>query len=243
MAHHRDPIDAAPWVRQLAESIEAVRVDRDPESLHQMRVAAGRLGVWLRIGRRRMLRDDLRWLRRAAARVRDFDVLLERAWPLPFSEWLARERTLAREQLLETLSAPRCTALLAALACQAPVEHRRAEAFLDRERRKLERRGRVLESKDAASVESIHRLRRVVRRVRYALEWLGRKSRALKALQDELGRLNDTAVAIAELERCPRAPEFEDLAGELAHDLRIAFDDALAAWRETDIEADEDGDV
>jgi CHAD domain-containing protein len=79
--------------------------------------------------------------------------------------------------------------------------------------------------------------------LRYGLEWLGRKSRALKALQDELGRLTDTAVTLAELERCPQAAEFIELRAETQRSLELAFDDALTAWRDTDIDADEDNDA
>jgi CHAD domain-containing protein len=243
MPAQREPLDAAPWVRQLAENIEAVRLGEQAEAVHQLRIAASRLDVWLRFGGRRMLRDDLRWLRRAAAGVRNFDVLLERPWPAPVADWLASERAAARERLLAMLAAPRCAALLGALAGLGPVDRRSAHAFIRRERRKLARRGRVLEAGDAASTESIHRLRRVARRVRYALEWSGRKSRALKALQDDLGRLNDTAVAIAEFERSPCAAEFADWRADLARELQLAFDDARAAWRETDIEADEEAEV
>jgi len=243
MAPHRDPIDAEPWVRRLAENVETVRMGEDVEAVHQLRVAASRLDVWLRIGGRRMLRDDLRWLRSAAAGVRNFDVLLERPWPDPVGVWLAGERARARRQLLGLLDTPRCVALFGALATLAPVDHRNAHGFVRRERRKLARRGRVLEEHDVAAAEAIHRVRRVVRRVRYALEWLGRKSRGLKALQDDLGRLNDTAVAIAEFERSPYAAQFAECRADLARELQLAFDDARAAWRETDIEADEDGDT
>jgi CHAD domain-containing protein len=49
---------------------------------------------------------------------------------------------------------------------------------------------------DEPALEELHRLRKRVRRLRYALEWLGRESAATKALQDALGELRDTALAL-----------------------------------------------
>src|ERR1043165_1021156 len=60
----------------LAESAPDAALDA--EAVHELRVACGRLIVWLDLGGWRILRDDLRWLRRSAATVRDLDVVLHR---------------------------------------------------------------------------------------------------------------------------------------------------------------------
>jgi CHAD domain-containing protein len=182
-----------------------------------------------------MLRDDLRWLRRAAAQVRDYDVLLERALPSSFVEWLTVERAEARDHLLAALNSARCPSLLGALAPLEPIDEREITKQVEVERRKVVRRGRALE-RAAATTEQAHRLRRAVRRMRYAREWLGEKPRELKSLQDELGRLNDAASALAHLDQCPHAAQLAQLRGEIAAELQRAFDDAREAWRETDVE-------
>ena len=242
MGAHNDPIDAAAWLRHLGEHIESARQGHEAEDAHQIRIAAARLDVWLRIGRRRMLRDDLRWLRRATGRVRNYDVLLATSLPAAFSEWLATERAFAREQWIAELGSPRCAALLGALAMLEPVEPEQVDAFVERARRTVKRRGRVLDADDA-TIEIAHRVRRAVRRLRFAHEWLGRKPRALKALQEVLGRVSDAAIALSELDRCPRAGELAELREQLTRDLQLAFDDALAAWRETELDVEDEADA
>src|SRR5262245_54899902 len=53
-------VACAPWLERLAAAIEVAAKGDDPEGVHQVRVAAGRLVVWLRLGARRALIDDLR---------------------------------------------------------------------------------------------------------------------------------------------------------------------------------------
>jgi CHAD domain-containing protein len=234
-AKQAEPISLTPWLARLNEQIEVARAGEDPEGVHQVRVAAGRLDVGLRIAGLRVLRDDLRWLRASASQVRDYDVLLARALPSSFAAWIERERAHARTAMLHTFDSPRCTALLGALALLGPLDPAQAAAYAKRELRKVEERGRALEGEDAG-VEDMHYLRRAVRRLRYAREWLGGRARRVKALQDELGRLNDATVALAALDRFPHVEQMRELREQLGDEVREAFEDAQAAWRDADLE-------
>jgi CHAD domain-containing protein len=230
-----ETIAAQPWIERLIESAEIARAGHDGEGVHQVRASAGRLDVWLRMGERRVLRDDLRWVRSAAADVRDFDVLLERTLPPVFAAWVHSERVVARTRMLRTLDDPRFVALTSSLALLPNVEPAQGVAYAKRERRKVEERGRAIEREDAG-IGDMHRLRRCVRRLRYAREALGIGARRVKALQDDLGRLNDAAVALAHVDHCPHAGELGDLRAQLGDEVRQAFEDAQAAWRETDLD-------
>ena len=119
-----------------------VRIDVDPEGVHQTRVATRRLRSDLRTFRPLLdrdwaqgLRDELGWIARILGDVRDGDVLLERlrrrADELPADEQASAERVLttlqqsrdeAHAELLETLRSDRYVALLDRLveAASAP---------------------------------------------------------------------------------------------------------------------------
>lgn len=214
------------WTAHLHAHAAPAGAGIAPEAVHQVRVAAGRLSVWLELGGRRMLRDDLAWLRRSASGTRDLDVVLEQLDPafpkstaahsrssasIPrgdptqasallsperWSEWRARltqERAQACGALLEALASTRFRSLQAALAWMPPLDAEVARAALRHFRRRVARADERL--KHAGSdLGSLHRLRRAVRRMRYALEWVGDDARAWKALQDDLGALNDLAI-------------------------------------------------
>jgi CHAD domain-containing protein len=113
------------FARMLAREA-GTRDGRDPEELHQMRVATRRMrAAWRVFGEAfdsratRSLRVDLRDLAAALGTVRDLDVLLDRfagreaasepgaADGLgPFTEFLARERDAARRRLIKLLDRP-----------------------------------------------------------------------------------------------------------------------------------------
>ena len=104
-----------------------------PHEIHQLRVAARRLRVALRLFRRMLpsrdvaqLRADLKWFAGALGDVRDLDVYAENfrayAHDVPAEQqhglgayelWLRRERAEARSKLASVFSAPRYEALLA----------------------------------------------------------------------------------------------------------------------------------
>src|SRR5204863_4189054 len=136
-----------------------------------------------------------------------------------YVERLKQARSSAYDRGLEALDSPRFAKLLLDLALwvetghwsrddaaaddrDRPVDHFAAEV-LDHRRHRLRRAGRALRGQDA---DSRHRARIEAKKLRYAAEFFenafpdaGKRRRrfveALKALQDELGALNDIAVA------------------------------------------------
>jgi CHAD domain-containing protein len=207
------------WIEHLGAHAELARSGEDPEGVHQVRVAAGRLSVWLELGRRHVLRDDLRWVRRIAGPVRDIDVMLARDARDGYheaAEWraaLRAERRAARETLLAALASARFRSLLAALAWSPGLGDERARATLPKFERRVARASAALERSPEDPV-ALHRLRRGLRRMRYALEWLGKDASALKKFQEDLGELNDLAVMLRREHRVPSASE---CAGQPAH--------------------------
>ena len=127
----------AQWAGDLA-SIQAVtaiwRATRDPEALHDLRVALRRLRNLLRLFSRTLAIDeeawiaDLGWLGRELAPKRDLDIQVaaveseqrrRRRWPpAAFDEVLARlaeEREAAHRRAVEALQSDRCQTLLDSL--------------------------------------------------------------------------------------------------------------------------------
>ncbi len=175
-----------------------VRIDVDPEGVHQTRVATRRLRSDLRTFRPLLdrdwvqgLRDELGWIARILGDVRDGDVLLERlrrrADELSAEEQAAAERVLttlqqsrddAHAQLLETLRSDRYVALLDRLveAAGAPgflpsADEAAGDAIPKLVRRpwhRLAKRAKALG--DEPSNEQLHEVRIRTKRVRYAAE-------------------------------------------------------------------------
>jgi CHAD domain-containing protein len=195
-AHLRATVDAQLRVL-LAEQRTAGQVD-EPESVHQMRVAARRLRVVLRMDmggfgpRAGWLRDELSWLGSLLGEVRDLDVLCERlaadATALPevdliaFGEVLAAllaRRSAAADTLAAELARPRYRSLLRKLAVEAvaPVDPGddhlpSADDLLAKPLRRLHRQLAVVAG--TPTDEQWHDLRIRVKRVRYAAELAGR---------------------------------------------------------------------
>ncbi|MCE9594869.1 MAG: CHAD domain-containing protein [Planctomycetes bacterium] len=213
-----DEIAPARWLEHLTNHLGVARNGEDHEGVHQLRVAAARLEVFLRLAGRRCLRDDLRWLRERASAVRDLDVLGASGVPAPLAAWLADERTVARAGLVEALESSRLRALLEGWRWVPAL--RRVDAVERREqiaRRTTKRARRTFDA--SASLEAFHDVRRSLRRLRYADEWLGRDVGELKALQETLGLLNDVAVAYRLASECPHSAELSDYLGGLTREL------------------------
>jgi CHAD domain-containing protein len=175
-----------------------VRIDVDPEGVHQARVATRRLRSDLRTFRplldrdwAQALRDELGWIARILGDVRDGDVLLERlrsrVGELSVGEQAAAERVLttlqqsrdeAHSELLETLRSDRYVALLDRLveAAGAPGFLRSADEsagdaipkLVRRPWHRLAKRAKALG--DEPSYEQLHEVRIRTKRVRYAAE-------------------------------------------------------------------------
>jgi CHAD domain-containing protein len=218
-AHLRATVDAQLRVL-LVEQHTAGHADV-PESVHQMRVAARRMRVVLRMdqggfgAQAGWLRDELAWLGSLLGEVRDLDVLCERlaenATTLPdvdlvpfgdvLSALLAR-RSAAADTLVVELGRPRFRSLLRKLAAEAvtPVDPSdqylpSADDLLARPLRRLHRQLAVVATKP--SDEQWHDLRIRVKRVRYAAELAGRL--AGRKQRAELADLVGQAKALQEV--------------------------------------------
>lgn len=234
-------ISPSHWLEHLRNHLAVARAGDDPEGVHQLRVAAGRLSVWLELAGRRALRDDLAWLRRSASGVRDLDVLLARAknecgklgeW----RGWLAAQRDEKRVQLVRVLDSPRLAALLAALSTLPPLAPAEADArlacFSRRVRRAASRlRAGAREEEKKHDAAALHRARRALRRWRYALEWTGADASEIKRWQEDLGELNDRAVLLRHLDASPIAAQLGELREETVRQLDARGDALYKRWR------------
>lgn len=233
----------AQQVLRMKTNLEGTRRDLHPEFLHDLRVAVRRLRSALRLlgpalGPRRTqsLRLELKWIGGCLGAVRDRDVLgahLEGLRPRlgeaasvldALASELALERAEAREALESALDGARFAALarrLEALASSTPPLRlspfaalpagEAAATFL----RKAEKPVLALGSSLAASApdEALHRLRILVKRLRYTAEFFGGAMdadpgayiRALVAFQDCLGEHQDAVVALGRLESMAEA--------------------------------------
>lgn len=225
-----DPIPLDPWLEHLRANLPIAREGRDPEGVHQVRVALGRLDLWLGTAGWRVLRPDARWLRRGAGRVRDLDVQLASDPPPAWARVLEGELATARAELVQRLDDPRVPGLLAALDGLPPLPRERMERRLATLSKRVARRGAALEA-HPDELERYHDLRRSVRRLRYALEWCGASARPVKGMQDALGELNDAAVTLellAELDGSDTLSDFQAAHDERVERMRQA---TLHAWR------------
>jgi CHAD domain-containing protein len=185
-------------VLRLIRHDPAMRLDRDPEAVHQARVATRRLRSDLRTFRGLVqadwasgLRDEFGWLAGVLGAVRDRDVMLQRMArhvdglaeasrprAAGILTTLQAARAQARAELLETLGADRYLALLDGLveAANAPMLLPQAEqpagdvlpGLVRQPLQALARRVKAL--RDGASEEELHQVRIRAKRVRYAAE-------------------------------------------------------------------------
>lgn len=228
----RTPIDCEAWRATLVERIEVARAGRDPEGVHGLRVACARLDVFLRLARWRVLRPDLRWLRRAASPTRDLDVLLASDLSREMRAALELQRGRAREELLAAFDHERAIALLQALEHAPVLNPARALEAYDKLRQRVAERGEALHA-SASALGDFHALRRALRRLRYAREWLGLDSAPLRALQDLLGALNDAVVEQHWLETTLASHANAQQRSELEQRIRTLRAAALDTWRAT----------
>ncbi len=229
------PITLQPWLAHFCRHVPVVRADRGAEGVHQLRIAIARIRVWLELGGWRILHDDLRELRRIAGAVRDVDVRLGYVVPSEsdYASALVAERGRAQTALASALEAARVERVVAALRNLPPVSPRRARRVLRTFAHEAVRRGRSLEWDHYAA---LHAFRRIVRRVRFSLEWLGRSAPRFVEAQKRLGDACDAWIdlrGVARLPLVPRGYEREqkrrltattDLARRSWHDCRTDMD-------------------
>ena len=173
-------VNPAKTLDALTDALRGAR-EGDVEALHRVRTLSRRLLVWLELAEVRVLRDDLKWLLKETSALRDLDVFDALLTP----EGRTRLRTPALERAHAALRDERIPGLLAAFRALGTIRRRRA-------RRGVEALTQALESaRFPETMDGVHALRKLVRRVRYGLEWLGEDATALRALQDTLGVLCD----------------------------------------------------
>jgi CHAD domain-containing protein len=235
------------------------RLGKDPEDLHQMRVATRRARAFLRTARPILaevwvepLRAELRWLGSRLGRVRDLDVLCDRLRTessrldgeeeaLALLETLESERDDAREAAVAELSDDRYFALLDRLeegARRAPGQAGAgslAELWWNdvrKARRTFARLGRNPDDSE------LHSARIRVKRARYAAELaageLGDEGKrfvtSAKKLQDILGEHQDAVVAQERIARWAHDGGSGETADELSERERRRQAGARAAW-------------
>ncbi len=242
-------------LREILSHDPGTRLGRDPESLHDMRVAVRRSRALLRAGSKlysddvSALADELRWLGEKLGAVRDLDVLLERLRAdvgeldaddrvsgRTLLRTLERRRGATRTSLLKALAGERYLTLLDDFAAAVErLEPSGADLTVgDLARRELKKlRTRVRATGDDPADDELHALRKRGKRVRYAYELAGDDAvvKRAKAFQDVLGEHQDSVVAEATLRGLATAPEKALAAGRLIERERGKRADARAAWR------------
>ena len=180
-------------VRWLLAHDPGTRLGREPESLHQMRVATRQLRAILRAARPLLvpewadsLRDELRWLGRVLGPARDLDVQLayfrEEATALdardrrPLTQFIAHleaQRKNVQEILLNELKSERYLDLIRRLQ-QAPHDPTAVESTVTlRDLAKQEftkLRNAIRQVGDSPNNARIHKIRIRTKRTRYAAE-------------------------------------------------------------------------
>jgi CHAD domain-containing protein len=222
-------IAPTPWIGTLARALETTSGPFTPDEVHDLRVALGRLSVWVSLAGRRMLRDDLTWLRRSAAELRDLDVLLANHAGESWTSGLALRRAHEERALGLHLGTERARALCFALGTLPPLQEgaaRKCLAGIVRRVQRAARRAALAPEDDVV----LHRWRRRVRKLRYALELLGQPSERVHVLQDELGLLHDRVVALAHFNLAPRANQDIELALRLEAEIARQRTRASEAW-------------
>jgi CHAD domain-containing protein len=210
-------------LREIERHDPGTRLGREPESLHDMRVAVRRLRALLRAGNKlvatdtRELGEQLKQLGRVLGEVRDLDVLLahleDKAAALDRVDTkqaesllaaLRTERSGSRSRMLAALRSSEYLSLLddtartieelAPSAAETSLDELADKAFA-----KL--RKAVGELPDDPADEDLHAVRKVGKRARYAAELAERRKvvRRAKKLQDILGEHQDAVVAAQRL--------------------------------------------
>jgi CHAD domain-containing protein len=221
------------WLSVLEGEMARLRERDDPETIHQVRVASRHLDAWLRLARLHVLRDDLRWLRRAAGAVRDVDVVMALELDLTggWSRWLRQLRRTRLQELTLALGSERAAALALALGALPALPRATAEASLRRLAGRALAAGDVLE-RAPDDVEHFHALRRAVRILRYGLEWLDEKTGAFRRFQEVAGRASDRALALQTIDLFPEADALRAAQAAVDREYAEHRRAALATWRD-----------
>jgi CHAD domain-containing protein len=243
-------------LREIERHEPGTRLGRDPESLHDMRVAVRRLRALLRAGGK-LVADDtdelqarLKELGRVLGEVRDLDVLLERlegeaaglgeedaGRARPLLAVLRKERSRGRRRMLAFLGSDGYQALLGDTARSIDeLEPSGSGASLgdlaDKAFEKTRKAVRALPGEPAD--DELHAVRKKGKRARYAAELAGREKfvKRAKKLQDVLGEHQDAVVAARRLRElaAEAQPEQALAAGRLVELETIRRTQARQEW-------------
>jgi CHAD domain-containing protein len=243
-------------LREIERHDPGTRLGRDPESLHDMRVAVRRLRALLRAGQDLIASDTaeidarLKQLGGVLGEVRDLDVLLERldkeaaalggedaTQAASLLAALQTERSGSRNRLLAALHSNEYLSLLDDTArmidgLTPSSAETNLEELADKAFAKLRKAVRGLPHEPAD--EELHAVRKRGKRARYAAELAGRKKfvKRAKTLQDVLGEHQDAVVAAQRLRllAAEAPPEQALAAGRLVEREKERRAEARAAW-------------
>ena len=192
-------------VREILVHDPGMRLGKDPEELHQMRVATRRFRALLRTGKvfldpewMNLLRQEVGWLGGILGTVRDYDVLLadlqyeietlgprEQKTIQHLLSQLKTQREMARTKMLEVLRSPRYLMLLNQLdhAAYFPESVFTDVTLQEISAKQFKKLCRCVAKWDKnCSNEDLHRIRIRAKRARYAAE-LAEHSRGKPASQ------------------------------------------------------------
>lgn len=217
----RIPLD--PWLEALEKALKTVRQADSAEGAHDFRVAIARLRVWLTLGGWHLLDDDLKRLRDSAARLRNLDAQLqEQRPPEALAQRWRGERERERQIFLRSLERAPTGAIFEVLRELPAVRRKDAKKTVARLAQKA-----LHDGPRAVTVKQLHRLRRDLRKLRYAQEWLERDAGTLSKAQDAAGAVVDATIAL-QLSRGDEAPAFRS---RKRNELDLAREDARKKWR------------
>ncbi|MDG2480473.1 MAG: CHAD domain-containing protein, partial [Alphaproteobacteria bacterium] len=225
------------WMSNQAAAFDG----SDREGVHQMRISLRRLRAafdffepWLPEGQTAWFRGEVKWLGKQLGTARDLDVLgadtlapVMQARPcdkalIRLDGLVTRRGAAAYARLARALASPRYTGLVLTLGqwiAARGCKHRDREAMahsltqavrvaLDSAHGQVQESGRDFES---LTMAQRHGLRLDVKRLRYAMQFVGSAYggsaaylKALSDLQDALGAANDAVQAEAQLDTCIR---------------------------------------
>ncbi|WP_206244407.1 CYTH and CHAD domain-containing protein [Novosphingobium terrae] len=219
---------------------EQLLVGRDPEALHQARVALRRLRSALAIFKPMLigealahLQSELRWLAGTLGEARDLDVLLDQAEPGALRDRLQLACDKAHADVRAVLESGRCRMLLFDLTewmmlgawsivpDRQALRKRPARDFarqaLRKLRKRVKKRGADLEQ---LSDEKRHDLRKAAKRLRYGVEFFGglfpksKPLRRYRKFSDSLEDLQDNLGDLNDLATRPQVLERLHLLGQ-----------------------------
>jgi inorganic triphosphatase YgiF len=253
---------------QLQANEAGVLETRDPEFVHQMRIALRRLRSALRAFRKATgpdlearVRADLHWITQATGKARDLDVLAVGTLPAMLAAHsaggtealvrrLAARRRKARDEVRADLSSERYARLLLELAkwLATPAIGERGTNLREFATGAMKKR-HARWMQEAKGVEAMphaqrHHVRIGAKRLRYVADGFAalyaKKSmnaylEALSAVQDDLGRANDAAVAERLLrELAAPAPFTAFASGWLASETRSSLENIARGVKRVD---------